>query len=120
MNTHKHIPLLITVLLVGWLAACGDQMPQQELDDAQAALARADSAEADMYAADLYEAARDSLAAGQAEVEAGAYDRARELFLAAATLANEAVSEAVRQKGQLEILPDSLGAPDSLSNGLGK
>lgn len=120
MNTHKHIPLLIAALLVGWLAACGGRMPQQALDDAQAALARADSAEADHYAADLYEMAQDSLSAGHIQAEGRNYRRARELFRASTSLANEAASEVDRQQERFETMPDSLGMPGSLSNGLGK
>lgn len=116
---------LIAVLWIGTLVGCNrvDQGVQDEaqaaLDEAWAALALADSAEANLYVANIYEAAVDSLEAGQAEMEAEAYDRAHELFLAAAALATQAASEASLQKTRIDTMPDTLGTPDSLSNGRG-
>jgi|SRR5690606_16447278 hypothetical protein len=61
---------VITLLFVGGLFLSGcSTAPTAEFDAALAALDSADQVEADLYVADLYQAAQDSFAAAQAELE---------------------------------------------------
>lgn len=65
----------VTVSIVTLLFVCGLLLtgcagaPTTEFEAAQAALDSADQMEADLYVADLYQAAQDSFAAAQAEIE---------------------------------------------------
>ncbi|QXD15281.1 DUF4398 domain-containing protein [Rhodocaloribacter litoris] len=68
MKTNRFQALAGLFLLAVVLTGCA-QVPQQQLDTAQAALQAAAEAEANLYVADLYQALQDSLAAAQTEIE---------------------------------------------------
>lgn len=68
MRKHNRSFLPAALLLVVLFTGCA-QVPQEKLDEAQAALLRADEAEADLYVAEQFRAAQDSFAAAQVEIE---------------------------------------------------
>ncbi|MDZ7344443.1 MAG: DUF4398 domain-containing protein [candidate division KSB1 bacterium] len=96
--------MVLSVLLV----ACA-KAPQQEIEAAKAALEAAKTAEADRYAADLYNAAKDSLDAALAEVEAQNakfaltrnFDKAQKWLQSAITAANAAKEAVAANKEQI-------------------
>lgn len=92
--------------------------PQHDLEAAEAALAAADSAEADIYASDLYEAAQDSFAVAQAEIERQNtiggfernYDRAESLLQFVRQTAAEAETLVVIRKDEMRLDNEDLFA----------
>jgi hypothetical protein len=94
--------LVATTLFV---TACA-KAPAEEVTSAQSALEQARAAEAEKYAMDSYGAARDSLAAAEAEIQAQNskfalfrnYDRAKALVASAQTAAAKAQQDAVVNK----------------------
>lgn len=94
----------IALLVVG-LMGCA-KVPQAELDGAQAALQAAADAGADAYVADLYQAAQDSFAAAQVEIEtqnaassfSRDYDRAAALLAFVAETAAQAEAQVAERK----------------------
>lgn len=89
---------VLTVTLVGCTA-----VPQEDLDAAQAALMAADSAEADVYVLDLYEAATDSFALAQQEIEAKNYAHAESLLQYVTATATEAQNQVIARKEEMRL-----------------
>lgn len=100
--------LLAAAVLTVPFYGCAEP-PQEELETAEAALATADAAEADLYVADLFDAARDSFAAAQAEIEAQnakstfarSYDRAESQLSYVQQTATEAQAQVEARKATL-------------------
>jgi len=88
------------------LAIGCSKKPETEIAAASAAITAAESAEAQEYAPAALQAARDSLTAAQQELAAQdakmalmrKYDRSKELYVSAATLAQEAGNQAQMEK----------------------
>ncbi len=88
------------------LAIGCSKKPETEIAAAGAAITAAESAEAQEYAPAALQSARDSLTAAQQELAAQdakmalmrKYDRAKELYVSAATLAQEAGNQAQMEK----------------------
>ncbi|GIV62282.1 MAG: hypothetical protein KatS3mg044_1148 [Rhodothermaceae bacterium] len=105
MKTNRFQALAGLFLLAVVLTGCA-QVPQQQLDTAQAALQAAAEAEANLYVADLYQALQDSLAAAQTEIETQKsrfaltrdYSRAERLLQFVTQTAAEAQAQAATQK----------------------
>jgi hypothetical protein len=97
------------LLLAFFLSGCAE-MPQQALDNARAALATADSAEADRYVPELYQAAQDSFAVAQTEMEtqnnmmalSRNYVRTRKLLEATTAAATQAANAVPARKEQMQ------------------
>ena len=104
----KHVIGLITsLLLLFMLAGCAD-VPQQDIDDANAALNAAKQAEADKYVPDQYNAAKKSLdnAMAMVEEEKGSmfsnYDEAIQALQAAKQAANSAAEAVPAKKEEIK------------------
>lgn len=97
------LALFACVLL---LAIGCSKKPETEIAAASSAITAAESAEAQEYAPAALQSARDSLTAAQQELAAQdakmalmrKYDRAKELYVSAATLAQEAGNQAQMEK----------------------
>ncbi|HEX7069531.1 MAG TPA: DUF4398 domain-containing protein [Rhodothermales bacterium] len=110
----------LTIVLAATLASavlfgCAGS-PEQQIEDAYAALAAADSLEADQYVPELYMAAQDSFAAAHSEIEgqegvAGVkpdYTRAKTLLEYVVATANEAAAQVPARKEEVRVETDSL------------
>jgi hypothetical protein len=103
--------LFLSALLVSCAKA-----PEEDLTAAQTALTAAAEAGADMYVSDLYQAAQDSLAAAQVEIEAqnakGSfsrnYGRAAALLASAQQTAAEAQAQVETKKEEMRVANESL------------
>lgn len=97
MTQIKNFALAAMLSLSVIFTGCS-KPPVEQIDATAAALTSADGAEADQYVADLYQAAQDSFAAAQVEIEAQnakssfsrSYDRAESLLKFAHETATEA------------------------------
>ena len=111
----KYPILFAAALATGLLVGCAGA-PEQQIEEAYAALTTADSLEADLYAPELYKAAQDSFAAAQADIEgqegvAGVkpdYTHARALLAYATETAQQAVTELPARKEAVRVETDSL------------
>jgi hypothetical protein len=107
--------VLAAALAGGVLIGCAGS-PEQQIEDAYAALATADSLEADQYVPELYMAAQDSFAAAHSEIEgqegvAGVkpdYTRAEALLEYVIATANEAAAQVPARKEEVRVETDSL------------
>lgn len=102
MKHTSFLSLIGTFALTATLIGCTG-VPQEDLDAAQAALMAADSAEADVYVMDLYEAATDSFALAQQEIEAKNYTHAESLLQYVTATATEAQNQVVTRKEEMRI-----------------
>ena len=88
----------LTMILVMFAFSGCDDVPQQEIDDANAALDAAKKAEADMYVPDKYNAAKQALDRAMAVVQEeesamfSNFDEARNLLATAKTAADDAAA----------------------------
>ena len=95
------------VLLAFAFIGC-DEVPQQEIDGAQAALDAAKQAEADRYVPELYNAAKQALDKAMATVKEeesamfSNFDEARNQLAAATTAANDAANAAPAKKEEVK------------------
>jgi hypothetical protein len=104
---------VIAVAIV--FAGCAKE-PQAEIAAARAALFTADSLEADLYVSDLYQAAQDSFAAAQAEIQvqnarsslARDYNRAAQQLQFVAQSAAMAQEQVAARKEELRVQTDTL------------
>lgn len=112
----KLIPAFTGLLfLVAFVAGCA-KPPQEALDAAQAAIAAAEQGEANLYVADLFQAAQDSLAAAQAEIEAQNaksafsrnYDHAAALLGFAQQTATDATAQVATRKEEMRVANEEL------------
>lgn len=124
------VTLSTVVLLI--LAGCG-KPPEPEMQSANAAFDAAKSAEAEQYAPEAYRAAMDTLNAAQAAKQEAdskfalfrSYGKAKELYVKAEAMANEATSEAQANKEQVkmevsDLLVQAKAALDSAGTALAK
>jgi hypothetical protein len=108
MRAKLFLLALSLMVVLALVAGCA-KAPQQEIEAAKAALEAAKTAEADRYAADLYNAAKDSLDAALAEVEAQNakfaltrnYGNAQKWLQSAVAAANAAVEAVAANKEQV-------------------
>lgn len=106
---------MLGIAALAAFAGC-QSAPNQDVEAARTALARADSVEADLYAPTTYMAAADSFAAAMAEIEeqnaasslTRKYEGAERLLAAAMETAQEAATEAVHQKAEARAAADSV------------
>jgi len=83
------------------IAGCAEP-PQQEIDEAKAALEAAKSAEADIYVPDMYNAAKKALDDALALVEEGDYDEAKTLLISAKESAVKAAEAVAGKKEEIK------------------
>jgi hypothetical protein len=127
MRFKSFLPMLGITLVLAMMVGCA-KAPQQEIDAANAALEAARTAEADRYLADQFNAAKDSLDAAMAEVEAQNskfaltrnYDRALQLLQAAANAANGAKDAVATAKEQVHADAQDLMAQAQIAIGEAK
>ncbi len=108
----------VTLLFLSALLVSCAKAPEEDLAAAQTALTTAAEAGADVYVADLYQAAQDSLAAAQVEIEAqnakGSfsrnYARAAALLASAQQTAAEAQAQVETKKEEMRVANESLVA----------
>ena len=104
----KTIVTLLTALFVAFAFIGCEDVPQQEIDAAKAALAAAQKAEADKYAPDLYNAAKQALdkamAAFQEEESSmfSGYDEVKNLLAAAKEAADKAAGAVAAKKEEVK------------------
>jgi len=97
----------LSMILVFLFIAC-DDVPQQEIDAANASLDAAKNAEADRYVPDQYNAAKQALDRAMAVVQEeesamfSDFDEARELLATAKTAADEATAAVPAKKEQVK------------------
>lgn len=117
MKKNSLLTLIIAFFFAGSMGLMGcAEAPQTKVDEAQAALAAADSAEADVYAADQYVAAQDSFAAAQAEIEtqnaafglSRDYSRAEALLQSVVDLANASTEQVASRKEETRLEAEML------------
>jgi uncharacterized protein involved in type VI secretion and phage assembly len=109
MRNAKWLLLVAAVFTVFMLVSCAEA-PQQEMDNAVAALDAAKQVEADRYAVDEFTAAQDTLAKAKAAVDeqngkfamTRNYDKARTLLANATTMAENAKMMAVENKEKVK------------------
>lgn len=107
MRVKTIISLMTVILLALFLAGC-DDLPQQDINDANAALDAAKKAGADKYVPDLFNAAKQALDKAMAAVkeeESGMFsnfDEARNLLAAAKTSAENAAKAVAAKKEQVK------------------
>ncbi len=109
MDKQKGRIVTLSILIVIGLTAGCAKAPQDAMDEATAALDAAKTAEADRYAPEMYQAAQDSMAAAQAEIEAQnaqmafsrSYSRTRQILNATTTAARAAANAAPTGKEQM-------------------
>jgi len=105
----KRIAVVFVVFALLALVSCA-KAPEQEIQSANSAMEAARTAEAEEYAPDAFQVAMDTLsAANAAKTEADgkfalfrSYGKAKELFVRAEGLANEAVTVAQAEKERVQ------------------
>jgi hypothetical protein len=97
----KYLKIIAIVAVAALVFACAPQVPQKDIDAANAAYTDAQSAKADAYAPDSFKAAQDAQAALQAELDAQnaktsgkSYAKTTELAKALLTAAGKAKTDA--------------------------
>lgn len=106
----------IAILAVAFVVAGCAKPPQEEIEATQTALQTADAAEADIYVMELYQAAQDSFAAAQAEIEiqnaknslTRDYDRANALLASAMETATQAEQTVEDRKEEMRTNNEAL------------
>jgi len=107
MRVKTIINLLAVILLALFLAGC-DDVPQQAINDANAALDAAKKAGADKYVPQKYNAAKQALDKAMAVVKEeesamfGSFDEARNLLAAAKSAAEDAANSVAAKKEQVK------------------
>ena len=107
MRVNKLLYLLTVILVMFLISGC-DEIPQQEIDAANASLDAAKNAEADRYVPDKYNAAKQALDRAMAVVKEeesamfSDYDEARELLASAKNAADEATAAVPAMKEQVK------------------
>lgn len=107
MRVKTIISLLTVVMLAIFLAGC-DDVPQQEINDANAALDAAKKAGADKYVPEKFNAAKQALDKAMALVKEeesamfGNFDEARNLLTAAKAAAEDATKAVAAKKEQVK------------------
>jgi hypothetical protein len=107
MRVKTFLYFLSMMLIVFAFIGC-DDVPQQEIDDANAALDAAKNAEADKYVPDKYNAAKQSLDRAMAVVQEeesamfSDFDEARNLLATAKTAADEATAAVPAKKEEVK------------------
>ncbi len=118
----KTLLYVLSMMLVMFAFIGCDDVPQQEIDDAKAALDAAKKAEADKYVPDKYNAAKQSLDNAMAVVQEeesamfSDFDEARGLLAAAKTAADEAAAAAPAKKEEVKNAAEAMLAaiPDEV------
>ncbi|MCK4558863.1 MAG: hypothetical protein KAV45_03695 [Calditrichia bacterium] len=109
----KTLLYFLTMILVMFAFTGCDDVPQQEIDDANAALDAAKKAEADMYVPDKYNAAKQALDRAMAVVKEeesamfSNFDEAKNLLATAKTAADEAAAAAPAKKEEVKQAAES-------------
>jgi hypothetical protein len=119
----KTLLYFLTMILAMFAFIGCDDVPQQEIDDANAALEAAKTAEADRYAPDKYNAAKQALDQAMAVVQEeesamfSNFDEARNLLAAAKTAADEAAAAAPAKKEEVKQAAEAAlaGIPDEVA-----
>jgi hypothetical protein len=103
---------LVVFTFLFLLLSC-QSAPQKELDEAKAALQKAQEAEADKYASDLFTQIKDSIAEAENLIASKKYEEAKQLLINAKVVAESAVQQAVINKDNTKIeVEDYLAAID--------
>jgi hypothetical protein len=104
----KTLLYFLSMILVMFAFVGCDDVPQQEIDDAKAALDAAKQAEADKYVPDKYNAAKQAMDRAMAVVQEeesamfSDFDEARNLLTTAKTAADEAAAAAPAKKEEVK------------------
>jgi hypothetical protein len=107
MRVKTIITLMLMALMLVALASC-DSLPQDQVDEATAALDAAKKAEADKYVPEMYNAAKQALDKAMAVVKEedsamfGNFDEARNLLTAAKTAADQAAQAVSAKKEEVK------------------
>ena len=110
----KFKSFLLLVVFALFLVGCGDEVPQQAIDDAKAALDAAKAAQADQYVPDQYNTASNQLNAALAQVEEqkeamfSDFEEATNLLVSAKNAADEAASAVPAKKEEVKQGTESL------------
>jgi hypothetical protein len=115
MRGKTVLTILGLFLTFALLSGCA-KAPQQAVDTANAALQAAEQTQANLYVPDLFNAAKDSLNAAMAEINAQGskfaltrnYDRAQQLLEAATKSANDAAGAVAAKKEEVKAEAQSL------------
>ncbi|MDZ7291639.1 MAG: DUF4398 domain-containing protein [candidate division KSB1 bacterium] len=115
MRGKTFVAIVGLIFALALIAGCA-KAPQETVDAAKAAMEAAKAAEADRYLADQFNAAKDSLDAALAEIEAQNskfaltrnYDRAKALLDAALAAFNTAKDGVAAKKEQVKAEADTL------------
>ena len=99
MRSILSVGLVFVVALA--FVSCA-QPPEEELKAAEAALAKAQNAEADVYATEVFRSAKNTLDDARAKVEKSDYEGAKASAIRAKELADQATSQAVSSKKQMQ------------------
>jgi hypothetical protein len=91
------VPGLLVFLVSFLLLGCGGE-PTKQLTEAKDALERARQAEADKYAPSLFSQAENSIAEAENLIGQKKYGEAKQMLMDAASVANQAASQAVTNK----------------------
>jgi ABC-type transporter Mla subunit MlaD len=109
----KTLLYFLTMIMVMFAFIGCDDVPQQEIDDANSALAAAKTAEADKYVADKFNAAKQALDRAMAVVQEeesamfSNFDEARTLLATAKTAADEAAAAVSAKKEEVKQAAES-------------
>ena len=99
MRSVLSVGLVFVVALA--FVSCA-QPPEEELKAAEAALAKAQNAEADVYATEVFRNAKNTLDDARAKVEKKDYEGAKASAIRAKDLADQAATQAVANKKQMQ------------------
>ena len=112
MRVKTLLYFLTMILMLFAFMGC-DDVPQQEIDDANASLDAAKKAEADKYVPDQYNAAKQAMDRAMAVVQEeesamfGNFDEARNLLTTAKTAADDAAAAAPGKKEEVKQAAES-------------
>jgi hypothetical protein len=110
----KTLLYFLTMILVMFAFVGCDDVPQQEIDDANAALDAAKKAEADKYVPDKFNAAKQAMDGAMAVVQEeesamfSNFDEARNLLTTAKTAADEAAAAVPAKKEEVKQAAESI------------
>ncbi|MCK4754988.1 MAG: hypothetical protein KAS58_07130 [Calditrichia bacterium] len=110
----KTLLYFLTMILVMFAFSGCDDVPQQEIDEANAALDAAKKAEADLYVPDKYNAAKQALDRAMAVVQEeesamfSNFDEARNLLATAKTAADDAAAAGPAKKEEVKQATEAL------------
>ena len=115
MKKNTLLTLIAVFVLTATIVGCA-KPPQEEVTAAQTALTAAEEVEADLYVTDLYQAAQDSFAVAQTEIEAQQaksalsrdYDRAAHLLTYVQETATEAAAQVETRKEEMRVANETL------------